>query len=152
MSLQQLQNVTNSQVARSSSFPPSFVAVKAKVISVHDGDTCDLVFIRNGRFERFKCRLVGINTPELGTGLMAKKARDFLVWLSLGKNPASFPQGSAPFTEYQIQNSLDANKVLVDAEFKGTGGYGRPLVLLKNQFGNSFNNLLIQYGYASVYR
>ena len=151
MSLLQLQNVTNSQVARSSSSPPFFGTVKAKVISVHDGDTGDLVFIRNGRFERFKCRLVGISTLELGTGLEAKKARDFLVWLSLGKNPASFPHSSQPFTEYQIQNSLDGNKVLVDVEFKGIGGYGRPLVLLKNQLGNSLNNLLIQYGYANVY-
>ena len=151
MSLQ-LQNVTNSHVSRSSGSPPSYTTVKAKVISVHDGDTCDLVFIRNGRFERFKCRLAGINTPELGTGLKAKKARDFLVWLSLGKSPGSFQQSSPPFTEYQIQNSLDANKVLVDAEFQGIGGYGRPLVLLKNNLGNSINNLLIQYGYANVYR
>ena len=28
--------------------PPSSGAVKAKVISVHDGDTCDLVFIETG--------------------------------------------------------------------------------------------------------
>ncbi len=152
MSLQQLQNITDKHIARSPSSPPTYTSGTAKVVSVHDGDTCDLVFIRSGRFERFKCRLAGINTPELGTGLGALKARDFLVWLSLGKDPSSFPQNSQPFTEHQIQNSLDANRVLVSAEFQGTGGYGRPLVILKKQQGGkSFNQLLVDYGYASIY-
>ena len=56
MSLQQLQNVTNSHVARSLSSPPLSGAVKAKVISVHDGDICDLVFIMQKRaFSKVNC-------------------------------------------------------------------------------------------------
>jgi endonuclease YncB( thermonuclease family) len=153
MSLQQLRNISDKHVGRSSSSPPTNTTTTAKVISVHDGDTCDLVFVKNGRFERFKSRLIGIDTPELSTGLRALKARDFLVWLSLGKNPADFPQSSKPFSEYQIQNSLNANQELVQAEFQGTGGYGRPLVTLKKYQGRkSFNNLLIDYGYATKYR
>ena len=152
MSLQQLQNITDKHVGRSMGHPPTYTTVNAKVVSVHDGDTCDLVFVRNGRFERFKCRLASINTPELSTGLGALKARDFLVWLSLGKDPSSFPHSSQPFSEHQIQSSLDANKQLVYVEFQGIGGYGRPLVILKkHQGGKSFNNLLVEYGYANIY-
>ena len=153
MSIQQLQNVTDKQIGRSPGSPPTYTNVNAKVVSVHDGDTCDLVFFRGRRLQRFKSRLVGINTPELDTGFQAKKARDFLFWLSIGKEPASFPRNSQLFTEYQIQSNLDSSKQVVYAEFQGTGGYGRPLVTLrKHQGGKSFNNLLIEYGYASVYR
>ena len=153
MSLQQLRNKTDKNIGRSLSSPPTDITTTAKVVSVHDGDTCDLVFIKNGSFERFKSRLIGINTPELDTGgIKALKARDFLVWLSLGKSPASFPRSSQPFSKSQIQSSLDANQELVHAEFQGIGGYGRPLVTLKkNQGGKSFNNLLIEYGYANVF-
>ena len=76
------------------------------------------------------------------------KTHDFLAWLSLGENPANFPAwNSQPFYKYQIQSSLDANQELAQAEFQGTGGYGRPLVILKKyQGGKSFNNRLIEYG------
>ena len=153
MSLQQLRNKTDKNIGRSSSSPPTDFTTTAKVVSVHDGDTCDLVFFKNGRFERFKSRLIGINTPELDTGgTRALKARDFLVWLSLGKSPSSFPRSSQPFSQSQIQRDLDGNQELVHAEFQGTGGYGRPLVTLrKNQGGKSFNSLLIEYGYANKY-
>ena len=86
-------------------------------------------------------------------GRKAKKARDFLAWLSIGKDPASFPGDSQPWSEVQLQNQLDANKKLVHAEFQGVGYYGRPLVILKKASGDedSFNDLLIQYGYAEPY-
>ena len=147
-----LQDITDSDISRSNSSPPTYTTLTAKVVSVHDGDTCDLAFVRNGRFERFKCRLADINSPELRTGLKAKKARDFLVWLSLDKNPANFPSSSQPFSEHQIQSSLDANESLVSAEFKGLGGFRRPLVVLRKSYGKSFNDLLMDYGYASRYR
>ena len=84
MNDQQLQNVTNTQLKeRSNNKPPANMSSNAKVVSVHDGNTCDLVIIRNG-LERFECRLFGIDTPELRTGLKAEKARDFLAWLCIG--------------------------------------------------------------------
>ena len=154
MSLQQLKGITEYNVPRSSSSPPTNGNFNAKVVTVHDGDTCDLVFIRNGSYQRFKCRLLGINSPELSTGNRAFKSRDFLAWLCLGREAAQFPRQSPPWSEAQLQNSLNANQVVVYAEFNGVGGYGRPLVTLKLQQGGSksFNQLLVDYGYASVYR
>lgn len=153
MSIQQLQNVTSIQKDRSTNSPPTSISTSAKVVSVYDGDTCDLVIIRNGGLERFKSRLLGINSPEMSTGTPAKKARDFLAWLSIGNDPTSFPKTSAPLSDDELQNKLDANKSLVYAEFQGTGGYGRPLVTLRKYQGakDSFNNLLMQYGYAQKY-
>jgi endonuclease YncB( thermonuclease family) len=153
MSLQQLQNVTDKDIQRSKNSPPTNISTSAKVVSVYDGDTCDLVIIRNGSLQRFKCRLAEINTPEMDTGRKAEKARDFLAWLSIGDDPASFPGDSQPWSEVQLQNQLDANKKLVHAEFQGVGYYGRPLVILKKASGDkySFNDLLMQYGYAEPY-
>ena len=153
MNDQQLQNVTNTQLKERSTNNPANMSTNAKVVSVNDGDTCDLVIIRNG-LERFKCRLLGIDTPELKTGLKAKKARDFLAWLCIGKDPGSFPKDNAPWSEGELQEKLDANKSLVYADFQGIDFFGRALVTLRksSEAKDSFNDLLMQYGYADKYR
>ena len=56
----------------------------AKVIKVYDGDTITLAFKYNGEFQRFNCRLIGIDTPELKSHSaqekeLAQQARTFLV-------------------------------------------------------------------------
>ena len=151
----QLRKVKDDDIERSpKSAPGKNFSTRAKVITVHDGDTCDLVFSRNGDLERFKCRLASIDAPELNTGRKAKKARDFLAWLSTGEDPDSFPKRSTPWSEEELQDRLDANKTLVHAEFQGFGHFGRPLVVLKKDSddGDSFNDLLIDYGYAKPYK
>ena len=154
MSLQQLKGITAHNVSRSPFSPPTNADFYAKVVTVHDGDTCDLVFYRNGSYQRFKCRLLGINSPELKAGNIALKSRDFLTWLCLGYDPSQITRQSQPWSEAQLQNYLNASQILVYAEFDGVGGYGRLLATLKGQEGGSrsFNQLLMDHGYASVYR
>ena len=154
MSQEQLQNALDKNIPRTDAFNATNIGLSAKVVSVHDGDTCDLVISRNGGLQKFKCRLASIDTPELKTGPKAKKARDFLTWLSIGRDPASFSSTSQPWSEDELQNMLDANKMLVYAEFQSTDIYGRALVVLKktSQDKDSFNNLLMQYGYADPYK
>ena len=153
MSLQ-LRDITKAQIRRSKQSVPTYTNKDAKVVKVHDGDTCDLVIIRNGSLERFKCRLLGINSPEMSAGRKAEKARDFLAWLCTGNDPASFPRDRAPWSLAQLQNRLDASNTLIYAEFQGIGGFQRPLVTLRKSSGarDSFNDLLMQYGYADKYR
>jgi endonuclease YncB( thermonuclease family) len=153
MSLQQLRNITKDEIKRSKNSLPTNINKSAKVVKVHDGDTCDLVIIRNRSLQRFKCRLADIDTPEMDTGRKAEKARDFLAWLSIGDDPADFPRRTKPWSKDELQNQLDANETLVHAEFQGVGYYGRPLVILKKASGDkySFNDLLMQYGYAEPY-
>lgn len=63
---------------------------KARVVDVYDGDSVKVIFKHDGKYKKFKCRLNGIDTPEIRTRNakekeMAIKARDELRKLSLDK-------------------------------------------------------------------
>lgn len=154
MSLIRLQDLTITDVPQTTESPPTYFTATAKVVRVHNGDTLDLVFKRNGQFQRYKCRLLGVQAPELSTGRRRPlKARDFLKWLCIGKSAASFPSQTPPLTVPEIQNHLNYSKNLVNAQFHNIGYYGRPLVTLSNGTGGpTFNDQLISSGYASVYQ
>ena len=152
-----LENITDQKIKRSkSAAPPKGTKTHAKIVSVYDGDTCDLVIAQNNKLERHKCRLADINAPELKKGPKAEKSRDFLVWLGTGKYkaPSRFSEEAAPLSKEQLQYKLDSNKSLVHAEFHGTGRYKRPLVTLKKTETSrkTFNDLLMEKGYAKPYR
>ena len=64
----------------------SFDGIKtyAKISKIYDGDTCRLTFYYNGKPIKMKCRIFGIDTPEIRTKneeekKLAYKARDFLI-------------------------------------------------------------------------
>lgn len=148
-----LQNIERSDIERSEDPPPTNFTARAKVVEVHDGDTCDLVFRKKRRLMRYKCRLAGIDTPEISEGQKAQKARDFLVWLSIGNDAEDFNRRKKPYDKDTIQDMLDQSQNIVNAEFGDVGYYGRPLVTLSNGTGGpTFNDQLISSGYASVYQ
>lgn len=102
---------------------------KAKVVKVYDGDSIHVIFDYCGKYYTFKCRLMGIDTPEMRTTnvvekQMAYKARDYL-------------------------RSLILNKV-VDLECFKFDKYGRLLVdvSIENQ---RVNELMISNNYAKKY-
>lgn len=41
------------------------ITTQAKVIKVYDGDTITVIFKYNNKFWTWRCRLLGINAPEL---------------------------------------------------------------------------------------
>lgn len=56
---------------------------KCKILSVYDGDTCTITFNFNDKYYKWKCRLYGINSPEIRTLDKTEKnrgyeARDYL--------------------------------------------------------------------------
>jgi hypothetical protein len=62
----------------------------AKVISVYDGDTITVVFKHKDEYNKWNCRIYGIDTPEIKTKNPEEKkaaiiARDFLKDLILEK-------------------------------------------------------------------
>uniref|UniRef100_A0A6C0JB73 TNase-like domain-containing protein n=1 Tax=viral metagenome TaxID=1070528 RepID=A0A6C0JB73_9ZZZZ len=70
--------------------------IKCKVVSVYDGDTCNIVLKHDcGNYYQWKVRLFGYNAPEIRPLLKeenrddiiknAKEVRDFLMELVLGK-------------------------------------------------------------------
>lgn len=63
--------------------------IKARVVDVYDGDTITCI-VKKGDFVKIKCRLLGIDTPEMRGGndetkKLAHEARDFLSDLVLNK-------------------------------------------------------------------
>jgi hypothetical protein len=62
----------------------------AKVVSVYDGDICDLVFYQDGGMNnlvRYKCRMLDYNAPELNDNDVGKLTRDYFAWLCMGGDP-----------------------------------------------------------------
>ena len=105
---------------------------EAKVVSVHDGDTCDVVFDLRGRKERFVCRLLNYDAPELKEKPNGELARDYLAHLVMGGDPDADelfdPEGI--WTKEQLQKELDKSKNLVYAVFGEFDSFGRALVTL----------------------
>jgi len=102
----------------------------AKVIDVYDGDSCTILIDLGFNLTlKEKCRLYGIDTPELRSNNLqekelAKKARDYLKELVLNKT--------------------------VTIETHKEGKYGRYLVNL--YIGNILiNDMLVAEGYAKPY-
>ena len=53
--------------------------IKAKVVSVYDGDTVKVVFPLQGILYRWNCRLTGVDTPELRCRCKLQKAYGYKV-------------------------------------------------------------------------
>lgn len=103
----------------------------AKVVKVYDGDTITVVFKHKSEYNRWTCRLYGIDTPELhpisgdaDTKLHAGQARDFL--------------------SSQILNQI------VSIECFEFDKYGRLLVTITKD-GTDINALMIEKKYAVPY-
>jgi len=63
---------------------------KARVVRIIDGDTIDVIFRFRKKYDTHRCRLLGVNTPELRGGTEATKAaarrsKQFLENLIMGK-------------------------------------------------------------------
>lgn len=123
----ELQQLDCGKVRR---FSLSGMAFDARVVDVYDGDTITAVFKYRGEYNKWPCRLDGIDTPELKTKndkekLAAGQARDYLRNLILDKIVR-----------------------LVCGEFDK---YGRLLVKVIDEYGQNVNELLIFQGYAKDY-
>ena len=53
-----------------------------KVVEMYDGDTCKIVLMNNNKLEKYNCRLLGLDTPEMKPPL-TKENRDIEI-LSVG--------------------------------------------------------------------
>ena len=100
------------------------------IVNVIDGDTFD-IDIPDGRYERTRIRLLGIDTPETGgeqTGDMyfGPEAAEFTKKLALGKSVT----------------------VYLDSPNPTRGKYGRLLAYVKLPDGSFLNEVLLTEGYA----
>jgi len=110
----------------------SFLGVEkyARIYKVYDGDTCTLLFEWNKQMINTSCRIYGIDTPELRTkDLDEKKA---------GYEAKEFLEG------------LILDKILL-VKFGKNGKYGRPLIQIFLDNGQSISDILISNKYAKPY-
>ena len=146
MSLQDLKSVRSHQVNR---FTLEGLKTEAKVISVHDGDTLDVVFyIYDDKLVRFTCRLLGYDAPELKKKKPSQAAlltRDYLAELCVGRDPDHFDD-SRTWGKVDLQKLLDDNENLVYVIFDEFGPFGRALVNIKtSSTGKSINVMMRHY-------
>ena len=105
--------------------------LQCKIIDVYDGDTITIIFPFNGGYYKDKCRLCGIDTPEVRTKNAEEKAAGIKVrdWLK----------------------EKILNKIML-IEFKGKDKYGRLMgVIYENINSTSINMQLVANGMAYKY-
>jgi micrococcal nuclease len=101
----------------------------AKVVKVYDGDTITVVFKHNHEYNKWNCRIYGIDTPEIKTKNAEEKKQAIIV------------------RDYLRDKILDK---IVTLECMGFDKYGR---LLANVFYNDKNiaDAMIENNYAKAY-
>ena len=146
-SRKKLENITSKDIDR---FTLDGKKGPVKVVPIHNGDTCDVVFELYGQYkERFKCRMLNYDAPELKEGTKSKLPRDYLANLVVGGEPgdARFFDPKIIWTEEQLEKELDKNKNLTYAEFGKFDDFGRALVTLKRNRDDkeSINDMMKKY-------
>lgn len=105
--------------------------LKAKVVSVYDGDTIKVVFPLNNTMYKWNCRLLNVDTPELRTKNILEKKHGYLV-------------------RDKLREKI-LNKVL-NIHCDDFDKYGRLLITLTlDEDNETVNNWLISNNYAFEY-
>lgn len=124
------------------------------VVDCYDGDTCTIAMMFHAEILTFRCRLLGIDTPELATqstksaGLLARNALINMVSVQ------AFSDVNA--SREDVRKHLQVHRRLMKVECGDWDKYGRLLVTLyvhdgSNRRGSSCNQKLIDGGYAKEY-
>lgn len=107
-----------------------------KVVSVYDGDTINLNIISNNNLNRYRCRLIGIDSPEIKPS-KDKKEKD-----KIDEKYAAY------YVRDHLRTMILNEIVLVDVD--GYDKYGRLLVNI-NKDNVNINKYLIDNNYAVAY-
>lgn len=144
-----LADFTNDDIER---FTLNGIQTYAKVLSITDGDTCDIVFYHTEMrgFVRFKSRLVGYNAPELNEyPFTAKLTRDYLAHICMGNDPNEF-NDSGIWEEEDLQDRLNKSKNSVYVALEEFDSFGRVLAVFYRSIdevidGESINDIMTDY-------
>lgn len=132
--------------------------LEGKCVKCYDADSVHIVFKLFDEFARFKCRLCGIDTPELRTNnvlerQVAKDARDYLRSLILDKiifvNCHEFDK----YGRLLVTIHISASKLCSESKVRDSvqSKMCHVSTFKAPAFVNSINNHLIQKGYAYAY-
>ena len=123
-----------------------------KVVDVYDGDTCKIIICQDGKFVRYTCRLIGIDTPEMKSKTDgAYKARNRLIQLATNVSIELDNRGTHPATTRLVQS----NSKLVHISCYEFDKYGRLLVKLyeydDHDCVKDYNSILVDEKLANSY-
>ena len=123
-----------------------------KIVDCYDGDTVTAAVLLNGQPVSFRCRLFGIDAPEMKNSTKAEAiaARNALVSMC-----SSVPFADSIATRDEVRTHLENHKKLMKIECGEWDKYGRLLVTLKCNDANfrvvSCNQGMIDGGFAKAY-
>ena len=134
------------------------VKTVGKVVDVYDGDTCKIVLVVNGELQKYNCRLMGLDTPEMKPSLKKEnrekeiehshKCRNRLLQLVTS---CDVPDVSVIIHKKVVAKMLDEyNTKVITIECCEFDKYGRLLVNLFVDEKN-VNQTLIEENYAKAY-
>jgi endonuclease YncB( thermonuclease family) len=106
------------------------VKTQCKIVYFYDGDSCTIIFKHDNKFVKLKCRLRGIDTPELRSSF-----------------------GPEQFAARRVKDYVSQyNDKILTVQMYGFDKYGRTLVeLFDPKTGSSINNDLVRFGMAYRY-
>jgi endonuclease YncB( thermonuclease family) len=119
----------------------------ARVVDIYDGDTCQLVVIASGTPTKLRCRLRGIDAPEMTRDAdreRARGARDRLASLLTGLPASDF----AGMTRARVRRLLADRVTVIRARLGGTDKYGRTLVDVCGADGEDVARAMLRGGSA----
>ncbi len=126
---------------------------KGKIIDIYDGDTVTIAILINNEIKSFKCRLFGIDTPELkgDTHELGIRARNKCIEYITNGNIILSP--NIQYSKENIREICETNYTLINVECGPFEKYGRLLVTLYTSSDNkvSINQQLINHGFAKPY-
>ena len=151
-----LQTIKNSDIPLMSL---NGITTIGKVVEMYDGDTCKIVLMNNNKLEKYNCRLLGLDTPEMKPPLTkenrdveifnAHKCRNRLLQLitSCSCNIDSI------INKKDCVKLIDTNTKVIKVECYEFDKYGRLLVKLypDNESVESVNQILVNENYAKSY-
>lgn len=121
---------------------PTFALEYATLQKISDGDTFTL---KNQQHNEFKCRVYGIDTPEkFHTAKMDKDAN------KVGITPETMKKAGEASTQYAQEYLKIGKSYKVDILEKDK--YGRDLCIVYHDDDKSYNELIVEDGYAVVYK
>ena len=165
MDFTRLENIKNDEI---SLYSLKGITTEGKVVSIYDGDTCTIVLTielerscfslwRRSVFQKFKCRLAGLDTPEMKPALKntdraseihaAHKSRNRLMQMITN---CRFDHATE-LSKKECQDLVDQNTKIITVECQEFDKYGRLLVKLFHGNSVSANDALLAEGLATPY-
>lgn len=131
--------------------------LQGKVVSCYDGDTADIVLPLGDQYWKFKCRMLGYNSPEMKP-LKTKVGREEEKIAALKSKQAVMSELcdsvdiSKMYTNRELDECVGRNRRILQIQCHEFDKYGRVLVTIRRHSSEeTINDWMVRNGYAIKY-